>query len=539
MVLAAVPGAAIDLGSQPTIKKLTLYGLAHGPQMVAGLGRRRILVERISVEVGRPMSIGEAWSSMGRAASEPLRSDHEWSSTLLPSVRVDGDGRLRRQFRDLVRSVAIVGSLADLLPETLLRYAESRGIQGLLEQILDTYGLAPPGSMARLLLKARDTSSLPGTSVIGDAERSPVTMPVVQVDGCCRTVDELAARGRSPLIEIDEATVLGGFLVTARNEVLVLDDTADPRRRGVAGQHDLAICGSRSSTAAVVMSVPTDVSTIERGLLLSNRADANWYHFLVDTLPRMRYLREYPEDVPLLVNGRAPSSAVDLLSRLTSRRVIALHPDRAYEVRRLTAVVGRSSIADTQETIEESRPVFAGESLRWLRRLIANEVTGAPVGSSEVLIVQRRSGVRSVRGQGLFNLIPSLRSAVRMDPLTSDLDTQVEAYRSADVMVVPGGAALANMLFVSPTTTTIGLVARSRPPKTFWRDLAEALESRYVEVPVMVLPSLTSLLPRHHRDAVVTPASVVRLTREISRLRKPVSGWPRWLRSRKGQASLH
>jgi capsular polysaccharide biosynthesis protein len=118
-----------------------------------------------------------------------------------------------------------------------------------------------------------------------------------------------------------------------------------------------------------------------------------------------------------------------------------------------------------------------------------------------------------------------------MDPSTSDLDTQVEAYRSADVMVVPGGAALANMLFVSPTTTTIGLVARSRPPKTFWRDLAEALDSPYVEVPVMVLPSLTSLLPRHHRDVIVTPASVVRLTREIRRVRTPVTRWPRWLRS--------
>ena len=131
-------------------------------------------------------------------------------------------------------------------------------------------------------------------------------------------------------------------------------------------------------------------------------------------------------------------------------------------------------------------------------------------------MVQRNSDRRSVRGRTLMGMAPALRGARSIDPGQADLETQMAAYRSCDVMVVPGGAAMANMIFTRPGTTTIGIVGRVRPARPLWPSLAETLERPYVQVPVPVLPAYRSLLPRHHRDVVLTPASVWRLHRKVA-----------------------
>ena len=406
---------------------------------------------------------------------------------------------------------AVAYALATWAPESILRYTEWRQLDDEWAAVVDTFGLARDDSLLRVLQAARSATE-PASGPDGSDVR---IMPVVVDERSHLTADKWShGDTHGAVVDVADAEIVGGFMPTRSGRLLVVDETADPRRRAVAGQHQRVVCGSVRSTAAVVSVGGGATLRLDRGLLLAGRTDSNWYHFLVDTLPRLMRLESLPADIPLLVNAATPATGVDLLRRLTHREIVLLQSDTTYAVRHLSLVGGTSSVVDTEDEGRIMAPVYDLPALRWLRDRVSElDIPFDEAGG--VLVVQRNGGVRSLRAGRLLGTVPALRDARRIDPSRSDLTTQIAAYRSCDVMVVPGGAALANMIFTRPTTTTIGLVGRVRPARPLWTSLSAVLERPYAQVPLRVLPAYRSLLPSHHRDVIVTPASAWRLHREI------------------------
>jgi len=421
--------------------------------------------------------------------------------------------RLEKKIR---RDQELFMNLLSIVPSSLLRYLELKDLLDETKSIVIAY---PHSKRIEAALELFLTMNQNEESDITSAADDRI-FSVKVLAGSDLTIDELVLRQLDPLFSASGATIRGASLVSVANKILVSDVTADPRRRAVAGLHNVAQSISSKSNGVTIppeMSYPKE--TLSVGLLLSGRADSNWYHFLIDTLPRIKHFDDVPDDVPLLVNGGAPESAVELLSLLTQREIVFLDPLKTYEVEKLIIPLGRSSMFDTAESQDEKLPRFSVDSLQFLQSRFRDLFHS---GSSEhdVTYLERNSSHRTVRGQWLFRILPKFGRENVFSPEAQDFKSQVDRYQSSKILVIPGGAAMSNMIFAKPSTVTITLLARSSPGIALWSELAKALDTDLITISLMLTPNLSQIHAVAHRSVILTPISILKLYLEMFKLRR-------------------
>jgi hypothetical protein len=101
---------------------------------------------------------------------------------------------------------------------------------------------------------------------------------------------------------IHNADVFGGDLVIAENALMRLDAAANPAFTFVSGQWNRVV-GTHSNLTRTAVRVPDGTSqAIDKGLLLTNRSDTNWYHWLIETLPKLESVDNLlPEGISIIV----------------------------------------------------------------------------------------------------------------------------------------------------------------------------------------------------------------------------------------------
>ena len=118
LVAVAVPGAQSRLGPSPSTGQLVSYAARHAGELLRGMSAQRVVVEDLP------------------AGSAP-RADVGWSA-----VVSDRSGEARER----AEAEAVAHGLADWAPESILRYAEWRGLESEWAEIADRFQLAPVGS---------------------------------------------------------------------------------------------------------------------------------------------------------------------------------------------------------------------------------------------------------------------------------------------------------------------------------------------------------------------------------------------------------
>lgn len=169
----------------------------------------------------------------------------------------------------------------------------------------------------------------------------------------------------------------------------------------------------------------------------------NYYHMLVDCLPRLALAREHPEVgrgevIQLLYAGAEPAPAerrvVQALG-LGETRFVRVEEGRLYEVERylLLPFLSRQ---------------FAGVLPAWYRQRLRPVLPPRPPRRRHRILVSRAgASKRRVRNEAdvLAALAPLGFEAVALETLT--FDEQVALFYDADVVVAPHGAGLTNLLF--------------------------------------------------------------------------------------------
>jgi capsular polysaccharide biosynthesis protein len=215
---------------------------------------------------------------------------------------------------------------------------------------------------------------------------------------------------------------------------------------------------------------PTDVE----GSLVSlatRGSSANYYHFLMDVLPRWGVLQEtMPGVVPdrFFVN-RTTRYQQQLLGMIGLGDVETIEPTKHVAVRAerllVPGVPNPHLMAPTWTT-------------SWLREhLPPSRATGLPTR----LYVTRGSARNSRRLVNEADVLPSLESRgfVRFDPGAHSVQEQIDHFAAAEVIVAPHGAALSNLVFCSPGVRVLELFAPRYVNPCYWTIACNIPEARY------------------------------------------------------------
>ena len=209
-------------------------------------------------------------------------------------------------------------------------------------------------------------------------------------------------------------------------------------------------------------------------LALASRATGhNYYHFLIDALPRLGIAEQAApgivEETGTFLVDQATRYQRELLALLglEHKRLVAPRRRLALRAERLAVL-----------SLPNSSTVVSPSTTRWLREALPPvRTTGLP----ELLYVTRGSTPhtrRVVREQELSDRLRR-RGFTVIDPGSLSVREQIDHFAAARVVVAPHGAALTNLSFSRPGVRLLELFAPTYLNPGYWSIVANIEDARY------------------------------------------------------------
>lgn len=209
---------------------------------------------------------------------------------------------------------------------------------------------------------------------------------------------------------------------------------------------------------------PAPPLEVDRRLgVLAARGDGNYYHFLMDVIAKLGVLEQAPEIAPperwYVPQGVGfQRELLDLAGVPAEARVDASeHPHVRAEV----------LVVPAPPEMTEKNPPWA---VQWLRARLLRAVE-VPDGPRRRIYVTRgpSSHNRSVVNEAEVRGLLAERGFVDVDPGELSVADQIRTFATAELIVAPHGAALANLIFAAPGATVIELFPAGCLLPDFWR----------------------------------------------------------------------
>jgi hypothetical protein len=359
-------------------------------------------------------------------------------------------------------------------------------------------GLLPTGSVATLEEAAATTGGrcvvARGPEVIQRETMMgrPVTMPLTDTgDG--------ESVGRVAVAELPDGRVLG------------------PHRAVITGNGDLVFEVSwyfgtkRPREHPVFLNpYPPPPARINGRLgVLAQRGDGNYYHFLMDVLTKLGVLEQAPEIAPpdvwyVPAQTRFQRELLDLFGIGTDQRIDAgeqLH------------VQADSLVVPGPPAMTEKNPPWAVEFLRG--RLLPHVDTS---GARRNIYITRGPSAnnRSITNEPDLLDVLAAHDFEHVDPGTLSVVDQIRTFATANVIVAPHGAALANIIFASPGSTLVELFPAGCLLPDYWRLASSVQGMRYRYISSLDGPRRPTRAATIVRDIEVEVAAVAATLTELA-----------------------
>lgn len=226
---------------------------------------------------------------------------------------------------------------------------------------------------------------------------------------------------------------------------------------------------------------------IPSGILISCFSSANYYHWMIEALPQLMYLRHFPEldSEPVLVS-RAITKILPIYETFKEavgpkREVIYLDDSALYEIERLYLI---SQACNIVPNIIDGRYTtacgyFRQDTLLRLRDfglLLEQALISKPAVGKRILL--GRKGMRRRYNQDeIFSLLqPFGFQLVFMEELS--ISEQICVFQQADYVVGPTGAAWVGLLFMQPHTNALCWMASEYGDIACYAQIAHAMSVR-------------------------------------------------------------
>jgi len=223
---------------------------------------------------------------------------------------------------------------------------------------------------------------------------------------------------------------------------------------------------------------------IESGVFLGGNGAFNYYHWLVELLPKLEFVRE--NDPPLLVSDdvdRIPTFREALTRVAGDREIVFLRQDLTYRVSRLVYIESPSICPFNLRKGEGFRIqdfIVRAASIQFLRDHLVGSAP-PPASLRRRLFLARKSVRRDYNQDEIFDVCQRHGfEKIYMEDLS--LREQIEAVRSAEMIAGPTRAAWTNLIFVEPGTRCLCWMAEEQREFAAYSNLARAVgaELRYV-----------------------------------------------------------
>jgi len=263
----------------------------------------------------------------------------------------------------------------------------------------------------------------------------------------------------SGIFSLDDVFLQAGGTLVSQDYLHVVDSAADPRHERVSGQSDQSdhIFGSTTFAEHVlVKAAKANSEKFGEAILLGNRNDYNYYHWMIESLPRAIELDSVIEgNVPFFVSSRVPKSGIEALKLLSNRKIILIEAEHRTHFELLHVALPSASIIDTAITHLGNTFRIDFDSIFQLRNKLVSEV-GDPLFSPQIYLARKSNRRRLVNQDEIISDAAKFGfDTVYTENLT--FLQQLNLFHHAEFITGPTGAVMANYIFMNDRAKILGL----------------------------------------------------------------------------------
>ena len=220
--------------------------------------------------------------------------------------------------------------------------------------------------------------------------------------------------------------------------------------------------------ADVALFQETEVRYLDRGIMLCGSSISNWYHLLVEILPKLELVDKLPEALskyPLLLPDDVleVTTMKDLVEKLTKgREVIYLQKQTRYQtatciyidapILAYHVVTGDLAISPVEEHMRPQ--ILKSYRERVLSKFEAVELSYRSDEPTKVFLARGENAYRQYNQMDVFSIFEKFGfRLVYCDKLS--LTEQIRIFSNAKCVVGPSGAAWTNILFCKPNVKAL------------------------------------------------------------------------------------
>lgn len=308
-------------------------------------------------------------------------------------------------------------------------------------------------------------------------------------------------------VTVTDANVFGGmFVATQGDAFLIQEKETEPPL--YAYNYSEFFKPESDGTFAFDDSHITARHTLESALLVSNRVSWNYFHWTFETLPK---LLSDSGNAPAIIAHHMPEQHYQSLSLLSKRDILMIGYHDALNVRALTLPATHCYLPDDASQIGTA--VVSREAATLVASRYADALGSEESEPTDILWVSRtayarKTGTRDLVNAAEIEAMLVARGARVFHPHDASIIEQREAFASARIVVMPAGAAFANVVFCRPGTTILALAQATYTDLACFGDIAHGLGLRYATVYGPGIPA-TIQFPSH-RNITICPDALSR-----------------------------
>lgn len=254
-------------------------------------------------------------------------------------------------------------------------------------------------------------------------------------------------------IILNKAEIRFPGLVLCNGKSVIFESASDPTLPFVSGLWE-QIFGSPMVYNNVLVEPPVEVQIeLKEGIMLSGRNDQNWYHWIVEYLPRAMFYDSLPSEIPFLVSNRVPVQGINALKVLSSRNIVSIPQGTPALVQKLHIRRPVAQVLDTTRVQWANGLRMDIEALQLFRKKVIGDVM--PSGGKYFLL--RGSSHRGLINESKCSEIAQSFGYEVVNPAKMAWDEQIQLFSNASALVGAGGAVMANYLFAAKDAQIISL----------------------------------------------------------------------------------
>lgn len=265
---------------------------------------------------------------------------------------------------------------------------------------------------------------------------------------------------------VEKAQVLDAFQVVKDGKLVIYEQSADPRNGFVAGLWQVAETMKNGDDRVFCDFKFERRVNLESAVLLSGRCTRNYFHWLIEYMPKVLNILESGLAVkdPLLIDSAMPAQHYDI-ARFVAKKygfsLLQIEPKTLCSVETLYIPSPCTFHPDDQRFKYWEGGGVSQKHLKFIRKeayeyIASLNMTGE---SPRKVYLRRRSAARRIINEDeIESLVEKLGFKI-VDPAALSFAEQVRMFANADVIMSPAGAALSNVVFMREGATAISMLA--------------------------------------------------------------------------------